>query len=446
MKKLVVLILNILILGIIYGQSINTMIYQNWVENNWQNYFKLNHIYDENGYQISVLEESYEINSNSWKNSALTIYINNSNGTIQEYVIKMWNSLTNSWENYSKVVYTYIGNNVHTITHQDWIANNWNNYIKGTYNYDGHGYTISSLQESYDINSNSWKNVILINYTNNSNGTIQEYVSQTWDSPTSSWKNASKAIYTYIGNNINAIIYQGWVVNNWQNSSKRSYTYDGNDYLINDLQEAWINSNSWKNLSLTNYTNNSNGTVQEYIYKNWDNPTSSWENAARAIYTYTMSLTTTINIIVLTNPVNGGAVSGSGAYENGNNVTVSATPNANYKFVNWTKNGAIVSTNNPYSFTATEDVTLVANFELKTGIADIVQETSGLILSPNPVETYLTILGKELQNGTLITISDILGKNIANIPVNNNTINVGALPNGLYFIKFENFVGKFLKN
>ena len=42
---------------------------------------------------------------------------------------------------------------------------------------------------------------------------------------------------------------------------------------------------------------------------------------------------------------------------------MTATPNDGYLFKNWTKNGVVVSTENPYSFTVTEDIELVANFD-----------------------------------------------------------------------------------
>jgi hypothetical protein len=50
----------------------------------------------------------------------------------------------------------------------------------------------------------------------------------------------------------------------------------------------------------------------------------------------------------------------------GEDVTLTATANEGYKFVNWTKGGEIVSTNATYTFTATEDVDLVANFKATT--------------------------------------------------------------------------------
>ena len=58
-----------------------------------------------------------------------------------------------------------------------------------------------------------------------------------------------------------------------------------------------------------------------------------------------------------------GTVTGAGTYKDNATATLIATPNKGYQFKNWTKNGVEESTENPYSFTVTEDVELVANFE-----------------------------------------------------------------------------------
>ena len=58
-----------------------------------------------------------------------------------------------------------------------------------------------------------------------------------------------------------------------------------------------------------------------------------------------------------------GTVTGEGTYYENATATLTATANAGYRFVNWTKAGVEVSTNATYTFTVTEDVELVANFE-----------------------------------------------------------------------------------
>lgn len=68
-------------------------------------------------------------------------------------------------------------------------------------------------------------------------------------------------------------------------------------------------------------------------------------------------------IIAAANPLEGGTVAGAGTFEEGSIITLKATPNEGYNFVNWTMNGAEVSTDASYTFTVTSDGIYVANFE-----------------------------------------------------------------------------------
>lgn len=61
-------------------------------------------------------------------------------------------------------------------------------------------------------------------------------------------------------------------------------------------------------------------------------------------------------------PVAGGTTSGAGTYNHGDTVNMHAGANAGYHFINWTEGGSQVSTSPDYSFTATANRTLVANF------------------------------------------------------------------------------------
>lgn len=67
---------------------------------------------------------------------------------------------------------------------------------------------------------------------------------------------------------------------------------------------------------------------------------------------------------IVTATAENGTVEGAGTYKDNATATLTATPNDGYLFKNWTtKNGSVVSAENPYSFTVTEDVELVANFD-----------------------------------------------------------------------------------
>ena len=69
-----------------------------------------------------------------------------------------------------------------------------------------------------------------------------------------------------------------------------------------------------------------------------------------------------LTISVTTNMASGGTVTGAGTFYYGNTCTLTATPNEGYLFLNWSKNGVVVSCNASYSFAVTEDADLEAVF------------------------------------------------------------------------------------
>ena len=98
----------------------------------------------------------------------------------------------------------------------------------------------------------------------------------------------------------------------------------------------------------------------------------SGTGACTVTMTETASVTATFTldqytVAVSAEPPAGGAVTGGGSYSHGATVVVTATANAGYAFVNWTEGGSAVAATAEYSFSATGNRTLVANF----GVAPI---------------------------------------------------------------------------
>ncbi len=104
-------------------------------------------------------------------------------------------------------------------------------------------------------------------------------------------------------------------------------------------------------------------------------------------------------VVVSSNPELGGITEGGGQYDQGTSVTVTATPNALYTFVNWTDNGTEVSTNTDYTFDLIADRTLVANYNL------IPPTQFEVILSSNPEIGGVTAGGGLFDEGTNVTVS-----------------------------------------
>jgi hypothetical protein len=101
-------------------------------------------------------------------------------------------------------------------------------------------------------------------------------------------------------------------------------------------------------------------------------------------------------VAVSINPANGGTVTGSGTYNHGQNVTVTAIPETGYAFLDWTESGSQVSKDSSYSFTAEENRELVANFNLN-------QYT--VAVSANPANGGIVTGGGTYNHGQNVTVN-----------------------------------------
>jgi hypothetical protein len=143
-------------------------------------------------------------------------------------------------------------------------------------------------------------------------------------------------------------------------------------------------------------------------------------------------------------PPDGGTIYGNGNYPPGIEVTLTAVANIGYEFVSWTKNRAVVSTENPYTFiTALNDEELVANFQAILGIEALENSIS---VFPNPTTGELRIDHGQLKIEN-IEIYDIFGKNVESTLANSNEtiINISHLSAGVYFVKIRTEAGEVVK-
>ena len=100
-------------------------------------------------------------------------------------------------------------------------------------------------------------------------------------------------------------------------------------------------------------------------------------------------------ITVSANPAEGGTVTGGGNYEEGAEVSVTATTTKGYIFKGWKEGDDTVSTDATYIFNATGARTLVANF-----VPEYV-----VTLSANPTEGGTVTGGGTYESGTEVTVT-----------------------------------------
>ena len=133
-----------------------------------------------------------------------------------------------------------------------------------------------------------------------------------------------------------------------------------------------------------------------YNFVNWTE--SGTEVSTDAAYSFTVTEDRTLvanfelqsfTIAASANPTENGTVAGDGAYNYGSTAELTATPATGYDFINWTEDGTEVSTDAVYSFTVSEDRTLVANFELQSLTIEVsANPTEGGAVSGDGIYDY----------------------------------------------------------
>ncbi len=138
----------------------------------------------------------------------------------------------------------------------------------------------------------------------------------------------------------------------------------------------------------------------------------------------------TYTVSTSSNPTAGGTTTGDGSYDEGTSVTVSATANTDYIFVDWTENGNQVSTDASYTFTISADRNLVANFDELTHTYNY-HENSFLNIYPNPSKGKVII---ETAIGSNLRIFNYLGQSIHSITTSDEQTEIFIEKNGTYIL------------
>ena len=162
---------------------------------------------------------------------------------------------------------------------------------------------------------------------------------------------------------------------------KNKYYFDGNLVKTNSVPET---STTGIAINTSRYGDSLN-SLDIYYIKIWQdgvltrhlipalndsNEKGMYDIVGNTFYKDAKSTSTLVNEQYLINVTSGGngTVSGGGLVASGSTVTLSAVPSEKYRFKNWTVSGNVVSTDNPYSFTASENLSIVGNFRKKSNI------------------------------------------------------------------------------
>ena len=197
-------------------------------------------------------------------------------------------------------------------------------------------------------------------------------------------------------------------------------------------------ANSGTIMGAGSYAENSGVTVVAsanagYVFSNWtengsvvsDSPSYTFSAQADRTLVGNFAVVGPGRVITTSSlPSNGGSTSGGGEYALGANATVSATPNAGYKFSKWLENESIVSLTRDYTFTVVGNRTLVAKFKPVYSVtvsadpdiggeveADPVYEMGELaVLKAKPNAGWAFV--EWTQNGTRVSDDEIYSFNV----------------------------------
>jgi len=263
-----------------------------------------------------------------------------------------------------------------------------------------YNYTDRSLNDS--IRSKKY----FYTYDSNNNRTLSE--TYNWDDTTNDWKANYKYVSTYDSNN-NLTLTESYNWDDTANDWKKDYKWVGahdsnNNRTLYEYYEWDDTTNDWKGdyiKSVRAYDSNNNQTLSETY--DWDDATNDWKGNSKYVY----------------------------SFDSNNNQTLSETYDWDDTTNNWYRSGTRI-----FYYSESHLSTTKATLEVS------------LLLYPNPASNMLNIDSNN-SKVSKVEIYTITGKKVLSIK-NTNTINVQALPSGVYTIRISDGVRqtnrKFIKN
>jgi hypothetical protein len=195
------------------------------------------------------------------------------------------------------------------------------------------------------------------------------------------------------------------------------------------------------------YVENTSATINAtpnpgYRFLNWT--IGSQVVSTQPTYTFSVNNNVTLianfeqetnQVVVSANPAYSGTVTGAGTYERNTNATVTATPNSGYRFLNWTIGSQVVSTQPTYTFTVTNNVTLIANFEKSTYQPESLSNNVRIKVYPNPTNGSIIIEGLpslEKFNVGIYTVEGLMLDKFDLITGTSSVIDISNLRSGMF--------------
>ncbi len=226
------------------GDLLQFDIFQEWIDNAWQNSWKNIYTYDNNNNISSHTEQMW--NETEWGNLSQIFWSYDNEGNILNYITQHW--FNESWMYSSKRIYTYddFGNTIVDLE-LDWSAEGWKNHYQKISTYDEEGNQLTYLSQLWLIDT--WNNRFINTYTYDNENHLLTYQKQEWEDTILINKYLYTDVYDADGNRVSHL-HQNWHNETWYNHAKVEYEFLPNRIVATEYD--W-NATYWKEHWLSTY-------------------------------------------------------------------------------------------------------------------------------------------------------------------------------------------------
>jgi len=356
-------------------KRLDDLILQNWITNQWVDYFKEEYTYNAN--ERVMTEIDYYKNGSVWDPFDKYEYAYNSSLNVSELIIYEWN--TTLWAQVGKIEYVYNAGKLTTLLIYEWNNPQW--------------VLLGKIDNTYDGNGNLTVEIVSI-----MNASL--------------WVAYEKYEHTYVNNNRTVLTAFEWnfVNSEWDNNWKDEYTYNGSGKLLIEIDSYWDNP-QWIQYDKFDYTRDTNeNTIREIKYV-WNTTGNQWEENWKYEYAYDMAHDSSDLIVP-------SWYFGEYDYTFNNMVTVEI-------FYNFIDPDWVDSEKSTYNY---------SDYESTLNVDDEILSKS-ISFYPNPVSDILTI-DSEITL-TKVEFYSTLGKKVKEINSDFKSIRTDNLSNGFYIVRIQ---------
>lgn len=170
-------------------------------------------------------------------------------------------------------------------TQPDKTGMNWRNQTRVDKRYSG-TFLTQEIKYSWNNDLGSWTPDSRTDYYFSVDMLLESYTEQVYEQD-SSLSFTARYSYTYIANEVNTLIKQGWNNNTqqWVNQQKNTYSYSDTD-LATVILQTWSQSlNTWLDFERSSYSY-SQQKLNEVINERYDQNEMAWNLYSRIVFTY----------------------------------------------------------------------------------------------------------------------------------------------------------------